>query len=426
LTETEVKVREAEKPAEFVQAARPSFRSALLVRIGLRSAPTVIEPRTVFVEPEQPAPRRRMSPYLLSLIVLVALPAFAASLYFAFVAADEYVAETRFAVSTMVADTISDSSKSTGGGSAAYGGLRASSEDAYLIAAYIRSRACVEEVSRTVNLRELFRRPEADFLARLKHDASVEELTRYWRDMVTAYVDPMSGIVTVTVSAFRRDDSMAIANAILAASEKIANEVSERARADSTKLAEKEVASAQERVSGSLGDLRAFRESAGFIDPAVQAAQTGKLLEGLVSQRIRLQTEYQVSSRAMSPDAPTLRSTKARLDELDAQIAEEKAKLTSQSKDSGALANLLPKYEQLMVRNDFDEKLYELASDGLERARLRAASQTIYVNVFVPPAPPQDALYPERFASAAMVSLTLLILWGVGALTAALVQDHQL
>jgi capsular polysaccharide transport system permease protein len=128
----------------------------------------------------------------------------------------------------------------------------------------------------------------------------------------------------------------------------------------------------------------------------------------------------------MSPDAPTLRSTKARIDELDAQIAEEKAILTSHTKDSGALASLLPKYEQLMVHNDFDEKLYELASDGLERARLRAAAQTIYVNVFVPPALPQDALYPERFASAAMVSLTLLILWGVGALTAALIQDHQL
>ncbi len=107
-------------------------------------------------------------------------------------------------------------------------------------------------------------------------------------------------------------------------------------------------------------------------------------------------------------------------------IAAEKAKLTSVSKDPAALANLLPKYEELLVRNTFAEKLYGLAADGLERARLRAAAQTIYLDVFVPPALPQDALYPERFASPALISLALAILWGIAALTAALIEDHKI
>jgi capsular polysaccharide transport system permease protein len=80
----------------------------------------------------------------------------------------------------------------------------------------------------------------------------------------------------------------------------------------------------------------------------------------------------------------------------------------------------------LLVRNTFAEKLYGLAADGLERARLRAEAQTIYLNVFVPPGIPQEATYPERVASSVLIALGLLVLWGIGALTAALVEDHKL
>jgi capsular polysaccharide transport system permease protein len=212
----------------------------------------------------------------------------------------------------------------------------------------------------------------------------------------------------------------------LKASEKVANDVSTRARADVMKIAEDEVARSEKQVAGSLTDLRTFRESAGFIDPKIQEESAGKLLEQLTAQRIRLQTEYSVSSHAMSPEAPTLQALKSRLDQLTLQIAQEKAKLTNQSKGSGALADLLPKYEELVVHNQFAEKLYTLAADGLERARLRALTQTIYVNVFVPPVLPQEALFPERFASSLVISLVLFILWGIGALTAALVEDHKL
>ena len=328
----------------------------------------------------------------------------------------------------MAADVVTPSSKSDKSTTtnSFIGGLTASTEDSYMVAAYVRSRACVDEVSRALNLVELFRRPEADFFARLKANPSPEELTRYWDDMVSAYVDPPSGIITVSVSAFRREDALAIAQVILKASEKVANDISVRAREDVMKLAQKEVGNSEDRVMASLKELRAFRESAGFIDPKLTAESVSRILQDLVAQRIRLQTEYEVSSRAMSPEAPTLQSLKSRLDQLELQIADEKAKLTSHSKDPNALANLLPKYEELLMRSTFASRLYGLAADGLERARLRAEAQTIYVNVFVPPALPQEALFPERFASSALIAVALLIVWGIVALVAALVEDHKL
>jgi capsular polysaccharide transport system permease protein len=231
--------------------------------------------------------------------------------------------------------------------------------------------------------------------------------------------------VTLRVRAFRREDAFAIANAILKASETLANAISMRARQDMMTLAEQEVASAQSRVLGTLSDLRQFREQVGFIDPTLQATSTGTLLTELLGQRIKLQNNYFVATSAMSPEAPTVQSMKARLDELDRQINEQRALLTSKAGDS-SLASQLPKFEELELQNQFAEKLYAFAEDGLERARLRAESQSLYVSVFEPPALPEEPKFPERFGLSASIAVSLLILWGIGALIAALIEDHRL
>jgi capsular polysaccharide transport system permease protein len=425
VSEIETETRDRTSEAEMGFATASPRRRAWLSRLKVVGPPERVA--DVSVAPE-PRTRRRMSRYLISFLALVVAPALATSLYFAFVASDEYVAESRLAVHSLSAETVTSSSQAKKATTTAslMGGLSAATDDAYLVAAYVRSRACIEEVSKTVDLKAIYRRPEADFISRLKADASPEAMVKYWDQMVNAYVDPPSGIVTVTVTAFRREDALAVNQAILAASEKMANEISVRARTDIIKLADAEVASAEERVVGSLAELRDFREKAGFIDPKMQAESLTRTLEMLIQQRIKLQTDVEVSSRAMSPEAPTLQSLKSRLDQLDLQISAEKAKLTSRSTDPAALANLLPAYESLLVRNTFAEKLYGLAADGLERARLRAEAQTIYLNVFVPPGIPQEATYPERVASSVLIALGLLVLWGIGALTAALVEDHKL
>ena len=90
-------------------------------------------------------------------------------------------------------------------------------QNAYIVTSYIQSRAIVDNLNKTLNLREIFRRPEADFWARLKRNASIDELTDYWKTMVSTYIDAPSGIVTLQVRAFRPDDAVALAKAGLGA-----------------------------------------------------------------------------------------------------------------------------------------------------------------------------------------------------------------
>ena len=341
-------------------------------------------------------------------------------------ASDQFVAETRFAVRSAQTESLDDKLKSALSSVTATMGTPAmSGQDAYIVATYIRSRAVVADLSKTLDLGAIFRRPEADFWARLKDGASAEELLAYWQGMVSVYVDAPSGVLTVTVRAFRPDDALALSRAVIAASEALANSISARARADAMTRAEGEVRRAEGKVVAALADLRAFRDKQGLIDPVASAASTGELLAGVLAERIKLQNNLFVATRAMSADAPTVQAMKTRLEGLDHQIDDLKAKLTSNAAGAATIAGVLSQYEQLEMQRVFAEKLYEMAQDSLERARQKAEAQAIYVSVFVPPALPQEAKFPQRLALSLLIPIGLTILWGIFALIAAAIDDHR-
>ena len=72
----------------------------------------------------------------------------------------------------------------------------------------------------------------------------------------------------------------------------------------------------------------------------------------------------------------------------------------------------------------FAEKLFAMAQSGLERARIRAQQQQVYLTVFVPPYLPEEARYPERLTMSFLIPLVLLIIWSIFALTALAIEDH--
>jgi capsular polysaccharide transport system permease protein len=356
--------------------------------------------------------------YAFSFILLVVIPSILAVVYLAFFAADQFAAEAKFAVRASQAEN-SDAKMSTHIPSLA-------GQDAYIVTNYIHSRAIVDDLLKTVDLRAIFTRPEADFYARLKPNPSIEDLVNYWNGMVVTYVDGPSGIVTVAVRAFRKDDALLLSNAVISASERLVNTVSARARNDAVRASEEEVRRYEKQVRNALFALRTFRDSEGFIDPASQATSTSTLLLQEMGEKIKLQSELFVSERAMSADAPTVRNLRTRLDSIEKQIERLKSQLTGNSPASKTISSSLVKFEELELQRVFSEKLYTMAQDAFERARVRAEQQNIYVSVFVPPSLPQSSEYPERLALSFIIPIALLVIWGILALVAAAIEDHRL
>ncbi len=291
------------------------------------------------------------------------------------------------------------SDKSSGGGggiAAAIGGATTSlaDQEAHIIANYLRSRAAIEDIQKEVNIVEIFQRPEADFWARLTKNPSIEELEEYWNTRISTYVDGLSGVVSVSARAFRPDDAKRLVEAFIASSERLANRLSERVRRDAMLKGEAEVRRTEANVRQALADLRQYRDEEGMITPLMQATATSKLLSEAMSDKIKLQNDLYVATRALSADSPTLQGLKTRLDGLDAEIDKLKNQLTSRSNENRTISAAIARYEELEVKRIFAEKMYTMAQESLERARLRAEQQAIYISVFVPPLLPQEARFP--------------------------------
>ena len=91
---------------------------------------------------------------------------------------------------------------------------------------------------------------------------------------------------------------------------------------------------------------------------------------------------------------------------------------------SGALANAVGEYQDLILSQTFAEKAYEAAQASLERARVEAGREQSYLAVYVAPAIPQDAIYPRAMINTIAVLLLSALAWGIGALLFLTVRDH--
>jgi capsular polysaccharide transport system permease protein len=209
-------------------------------------------------------------------------------------------------------------------------------------------------------------------------------------------------------------------------SETLVNRISDRARRDAMAMSEEEVRRAYEMTQSALANLHQFRDSSGIIDPVQAGTEIGKLLLPLLTEKIRLESDLFVASRNLDDSAPTIKALKNQIDSAEQQIASLRGKLTSTAGDGKTLTASLAKFEELDLARQFAEKLYTLAQADLDRARQRADRQSVYLTVFVAPSLPEESRYPRRVAFPILILLGLTIVWSIGAMIVASVEDHRL
>ena len=376
---------------------------------------------TVFSGSKGSGRRRRRPPaVLLSFLVMVAVPVALAAAYLFFVAADQYVAEFRFALRSAEPEPRDPAAFFQESPA-----LSLTLLNSFIVAQYLASRAVVDDLTATLDLRAMFSRPEADWLARLDLPVSAEELVRYWKRQVDAFFDVTNGTIVVRARAFTREDALSLAEAILAASERLVNELSVRARRDTLHNAKEEVGRAEKRLKSALARVRDFRDEQGIIDPRKTADATTALAGRVRDELVRADTELSTLKHYMRQDAPSVKMLEARVQSLEAQRRSVESEVTDTERTlSEALSRVMGTYEQLEAERTFAENAYQHALQALDRSRMNADRQQIYLATFVRPTLPEKALYPRRVLSLTVVFVVAFVVWGIGGLMFRSVRDH--
>jgi len=333
------------------------------------------------------------------------------------IAADQYQTETQFSVRSAEGAQRSSVLGVLAGGL----GIGRADDYAMSVASFVTSHDAVKALDRRLDLRAIFRRPEADFIARLPEGASLEELTDYYESMVEATFDTASGITTVRVRAFRPEDAEAIASALLELSEALVNEFNRRAEEDSLRIAREAVNAAEARLSDIRVRLTRFRLENDEIDPTRRSGGILEIITALEQDYAETSARLSEMLSYMAPDNLQVETVRQRLKAIEEQIRAEQRRLTGT--DAG-LAEQLSEYELLLLERELASEAYTSALASLESARIEAQRQQNYLVPVVAPHVPEEAKYPERAKNVLLVFLGALLLFAVGRLIVAGVRDH--
>jgi capsular polysaccharide transport system permease protein len=357
--------------------------------------------------------------------LFVLLPTLVIGLYLFGFASNQYVAEAQFAVRGNV-EPMENISLGQ------YTNLiqKHNSQDSFIVRDYIGSQTMVEALEKSIGISKMFSRPEADFWTRFDPSDPIEDLTKYWRKHVEAHIDSISGVIRLTVRAFTPEDALTITREVVARSETLINAISKRAQADMVAQAQADAATAQERLRNAHVALQSFRNQWGVIDPIKSAEGTLTTLNTLRKDKLKNENDLQVlRSSNLDERSRSIQTLVANGAAIDQQMKLLQDELTSAGAAAGGGPNLteaLLQYEGLLVERTIAEKLEESVSGMLDRARIAASKQHIFLATFVPPVLPTDSLYPERGHTLLVAFFCFLVIWSSCSLLVAGIRDQRM
>jgi capsular polysaccharide transport system permease protein len=352
-------------------------------------------------------------------LVAVLGPTLLATIYFGFIASDIYVSESRFIVRSpgrpMPIGIVGTLLQSTG--------LSRNADDQHSVNDFILSRDALKQLNDELKLGEKFGDRRIDPLNRfaaIDWDDSFEALLRYYHRRVSVSLDTQSSISVLRVSAFTAADAKAINERLLAMSEKLVNQMSERGRQDILRFAENEVRIAEKKAKAAALAVASFRSDKNVVDPekqfTLQLQQLGRLQEELIS------TNTQIAQlQAISPDNPQIAVLSTRSASLRREIEAETARIAGRG---GSLTNKAAAYMQLALEREFAEKQLAAALTLLETSRNEAQRQQLYLDRVVQPNLPDYPIEPRRVRYTFIVFVVGLLAWVILSLLIAAVREH--
>ncbi len=162
--------------------------------------------------------------------------------------------------------------------------------------------------------------------------------------------------------------------------------------------AEADAKVAQDRLRKAHLALQAFRNQWGVIDPIKSAEGTLTALTSLRKDKLKAENDLQVLRGSnLDERSRSIQTLVANIAAIDQQMKTLQDEMTSATAGAGGqnLTEALLQYEGLLVERTIAEKLEESAHTLLDRARVSASKQHIFLATFVPPVLPTDSSIPS-------------------------------
>jgi capsular polysaccharide transport system permease protein len=357
--------------------------------------------------------------HLLFLLVVVPLALY--SLYLAFVASERFVSESLVSVR----QSGGEGSSIPGAAMLLAGFGSASHEDTRQLKDFIHSQGLMATLDARLKLRQHFAEAKGDLPFRLSPMADREQFVRYYRSRVEVEFDDKSSLLKVRTQGFSPAFAQQFNRAVLDESEQFVNETSHRIARERMHFAEGELELSTKRLQEAKGRLLAFQKKHRMLDPTAQAAGAGAVAMELQAQRSRLEAELRGLLAYLREDSFQVKTLQSKLAALDAQIASDLGRATSESRQGEQLNALSAEFQELQLKVQFALDAYKLSLATVENSRIDASRKLKSLVTFEPPTLPETAEYPLRVYNLATLLIVCLLLFSIVRLVVAIVREHH-
>lgn len=342
--------------------------------------------------------------------IFVILPVFLSAIYFAFIAPDIYVSESRFVVTSPdqkrgQLSTLANLVQTTG--------LSGGQEQANEVLDYVYSRDALAVLVKTIDVAPKLQPRGSDLVGIVPNwfsDHSFEDLYKKYQNVLSARLDPKTGLVVLKTNGYTSSDAYQINSELLRLSENLVNELNERARTKAISEAQRQVDLAARRAKQAGIALAQYRNANELLDPGKQGMGVITIANEMIAQRAALKAQLELMQR-MTPANPSIPAVRDRINAISAQIASQNSEVVG---SKNAIASKMEGYEALMVEQEFAAKSLTAANAALVQAESEAAQQQYYVARIVDPNKPDKAMLPHRFLGVIIVAAAALCLYFIG------------
>jgi len=337
--------------------------------------------------------------------------------YYTLIASPRYVSESQFVVKKFGSNEIPLS------GLIAMTSSSPSTRDALILQKYIQSRSMAIALEQSIGLKQHYQAPQWDWFSRLTGNGSVEQYHEYYQAHINVHYDEMSEVLMVEVQAFEPKFALDVANQIIKISETLINKLGQKMVKQQLDYAQQDVNRAYKELKKYQTSLIQFQDKFKLYNPEQQGSALLGAISELEAEIIKEETGLKSLSAFMRADSADIIATKSHLDALKAQLTQEKDRLTNQEQQS--LNKVSVDYQEIKLNSLLAADLYKSSLASLEVIRSDAFRTLKHLLVIEQPTLAQEDKYPRRLYSIFTWFISMLLIYGVLKMLAAVIKEHK-
>lgn len=353
------------------------------------------------------------------LLITVIIPTVIAILYFAFIASDVYISESRFVVRSP------DKPAATGLGILLKStGFTNGGDEIYAAESFIQSRDALRALNKGGSYAQAYSAPQISFIDRfngLGFNGSFEALYKYYKNKISIDHETTASITTLSVRAYSAQEAYRVNSQLLQMAEATVNHLNERGRQDLIQFANVEVGEAKQKARQAALAVSAFRNSQGVIDPEKQATVQLQMISKLQDEVIAGRSEL-LQLRSITPENPQISVLATKVAGLEREMQNQLSQVAGGSK---SLSSSAAQYQRLSLESQFADKQLAAAMSSLQDASNEARRKQAYLERIVQPSLPDEAGGPLRWRGIISTFLLGLVAWGIVTMLLAGVHEHK-